>query len=90
MSAVRLSDGAIADRVERSTLKAREAAAYIGCSYWKLNELRKAGKIPFVDLDGMTLYRRESLDQWLAEREATSTQRRERAPEPGKIRRLLP
>jgi excisionase family DNA binding protein len=90
MSAVRFSDDALADRVQRSTLKAREAAEYIGCSYWKLNELRKAGKIPFCDLDGLTLYRRESLDQWLAEREAASLKHQERLPEPGKIRRLLP
>jgi excisionase family DNA binding protein len=85
----RFSDEALASRVQRSTLKAREAAAYIGCSYWKLNELRKTGKIPFVDLDGMTLYRKESLDQWLAEREAASVQQRERAPESGKIQRLV-
>jgi hypothetical protein len=52
-------------------------------------ELRKAGKIPCIQLDGLILFRRETLDAWLAEREAASVQH-EAAPEPGKIRRLLP
>jgi excisionase family DNA binding protein len=70
-------------------MRAKEAAVYCGFSYWKLMELRKAGKIPCIQLDGLILFRRETLDAWLAEREAASVQH-EAAPEPGKIRRLLP
>ncbi len=73
-----------------STMRAREAAAYLGFSYWKLMELRKAGRIPCIRTDGdsgLILFRRETLNTWLSEREAASV-RHEAAPEPGKIRRL--
>jgi excisionase family DNA binding protein len=69
-------------------MRAKEAAAYLGLSYWKLMELRKAGKVPFVDLDGLILFRKEALDAWLIEKEAASTNR-EDLPVPGKIRRLV-
>ncbi len=72
-----------------STMRAKEAATYLGFSYWKLMELRKAGKVPSIQLDGLILFRKETLDQWLAEQEAASI-KQEDAPMPGKIRRLLP
>lgn len=69
-----------------STMPAKRAAEYVGISYWKLLELAKAGKVPHIRLDGRLLFRRESLDNWLADREAASLRRE---PEPaGKIRRL--
>lgn len=49
----------------RATLKAREAADYIGLSYWKLLELAKAGEVPHARVGGRVLFRRESLDAWL-------------------------
>ena len=72
-----------------STMRAKEAASYCGFSYWKLMELRKAGKVPCIELDGLFLFRKETLDQWLTERETASVRRRESKPEPGKIRRLI-
>ncbi len=71
-----------------STMRAKESAAYLGFSYWKLMELRKAGKIPSIQLDGLILFRRETLDAWLAEREAASV-KHEEAPASGRIRRLI-
>jgi excisionase family DNA binding protein len=71
-----------------STMRAKEAAAYLGMSYWKLMELRKAGKIPCIQLGGLILFRKETLDAWLAERETASV-KHESIPEPGKIRRLV-
>ena len=41
MSAVRFSDEALAERVQRSTLKAKEAADLVGVSYWKILEMAK-------------------------------------------------
>jgi excisionase family DNA binding protein len=73
-----------------STMRAKEAAAYLGLSYWKLMELRKDGKVPCIQLDGLLLFRKETLDAWLADQEAVSMQHRAKAPEPGKIRRLIP
>lgn len=71
----------------QATMRAKAAAEYLGVSYWKLLEWARAGKIPHIRLDGRILFRRESLDRWLAELEATSMK-----PEPetvrGKIRRL--
>jgi excisionase family DNA binding protein len=73
-----------------TTMRAKEAAAYLGFSYWKLMELRKAGKIPHIHLDGLILFRKETLDAWLAEQESTSIQQQERKQESCKIHRLLP
>jgi len=72
-----------------STMRAKDAATYLGFSYWKLMELRKAGKIPCIQLDGLILFRKETLDAWLAERESASILRQERKQEPNKINRLL-
>jgi len=71
----------------RATMPARQAAGYVGISYWKILELAKAGRIPHVKLDGRLLFRRESLDRWLTEREAASL-KKELEPAQEKIRRL--
>lgn len=71
----------------RATMTAKPAAKYIGISYWKLLELAKAGRVPHVRIDGRILFRRESLDQWLAAQERASLRREEPVPV-GKIRRL--
>jgi excisionase family DNA binding protein len=69
-------------------MRAREAAAYLGISYWKLMELRKAGRIPFSDLGGLFLFRKEALDAWLLEKETASV-KHEDSLASGKIRRLV-
>lgn len=70
----------------RATLKAKEAAHYLGFSYWKLLELVKAGEIPVIRAGNRLLFRRETLDLWLSQQEAASV---EPGPESvGKIRRL--
>jgi len=71
----------------RATMPAKQAAAYVGVSYWKLLEWAKAGKVPHIRTDGgRLLFRRETLDAWLAEQEQASL-RPELEPT-GKIRRL--
>lgn len=71
----------------RATMQTKPAAEYLGISYWKLLELVKAGKVPHIRVGGRILFRRESLDKWLEEQEATSV-RKEPESRPGKIRRL--
>jgi excisionase family DNA binding protein len=54
---------------EPLAVRPRIAAAKLGVSESTLDRLRKAGRIPFVKLDGAILYRIASLDQFLLEAE---------------------
>lgn len=76
--------------VQRATMDARAAAAYIGLSYWKTLELVKAGELPHIRIgsgtSGRVLFRRESLDNWLTRCEANSINTPGTAT--GKIRQL--
>jgi excisionase family DNA binding protein len=62
-------DGKLNNRI---TLDAKEAAKYIGISYWSILELTKRKKIPFSQVGGRKLFRRESLDKWLEDLEEKS------------------
>ena len=75
--------------MERETITAREAAKYLGISYWKLLQLAKAGKIPHIRFPGRILFRRKGLDEWLAEQERKSVFSKEEEQK-GKIRKLKP
>lgn len=76
--------------MERETITAREAAEYLGISYWKLLQLVKAGEIPHIRFPGRILFRRKSLDDWMEEQEMRSIRAREEAEQKGKIRKLRP
>lgn len=54
------------------TMKAKEAAEYVGISYWLLLELTKKRELPFIAAGGRKLFRKESLDLWMANREVQS------------------
>jgi excisionase family DNA binding protein len=56
----------------RSTLRAKEAAAYLGISYWLILELAKKKEIPHIRAGSRVLFRRESLDEWMQNQEAAS------------------
>ncbi len=58
-----------------STLTAKEAADYIGVSYWSLLEECKRGLVPHLRFHRRVLFRKESLDQWLLQKEVESTKR---------------
>ena len=62
------------DDGEPLAVRPRQAAAKLGISESTLDRLRKAGRIPFVKLDGAILYRVASLDKFLVEAEQWSTQ----------------
>jgi excisionase family DNA binding protein len=57
---------------ERSTLKAREAAAYLGVSYWLLLEMAKRGEVPHIRAGKLVLFRKEALDDWMRQQEQLS------------------
>ena len=54
---------------EPLAVRPRVAAAKLGISESTLDRLRKAGRVPFVKLDGAILYRVASLDKFLLEAE---------------------
>jgi len=58
----------------RNTMRAREAARFIGISYWKLLDMAKRGEIPHVRVGKLVLFRRNTLEGWLANQEAASVQ----------------
>ena len=60
------------DNYERATLTAREAAKFLGISYWLLLEMVKRKEIPCVKAGSRKLFRRESLERWLENKEAES------------------
>lgn len=70
----------------RETCEAAEAAEIIGCSAWTLYKLARERKIPHIRLGRRILFRRQSLLQWLDEREQASVQ--QEPPQVGKVRQL--
>ncbi len=58
--------------MSRSTLTAKEAAKYLGISYWLCLEMCKRGEVPHIRAGSRVLFRRESLDQWMAAQEQAS------------------
>lgn len=57
------------------TLKAKEAAQYLGCSYWKLLDMAKKSEIPHIRVGKLVFFRKETLDQWLGEQEMRSMEK---------------
>lgn len=73
----------------RATMKAKEAAEYIGISYWKLLELAKARKIPHIrGVGNRVLFRKDSLDAWMASQETASISNEDDKAGYGKLRAL--
>jgi hypothetical protein len=54
-------------------LKAKQAAAYICVSVWKLRNLTQAGEIPYIPGEGTApwLYDRADLDRWVERAKVT-------------------
>jgi excisionase family DNA binding protein len=55
-----------------ATLKAKDAAKYIGISYWKILDMVKKSEIPHIRAGNLVLFRQVTLDNWLQEQEAAS------------------
>lgn len=60
------------EQITRSTLTMKEAAEYLGISYWLINQLAKRKKIPFSKVGGKFLFRVKALDEYLTEQEKAS------------------
>ena len=58
--------------VKRITLTMREAADYLGISYWLINQLVRKKQIPYCKVGGKYLFRVQALDEYLKNMELQS------------------
>ena len=56
-------------KVQRSTLTMKEAAEYLGISYWLINQLVRRKQIPCSKVGGKFLFRIQVLDEYLSNKE---------------------
>ena len=54
------------------TLNAKQAAHYIGISYWTLLSLVREGRIKHFKAGSRILFRQQSLDEWITNSEEES------------------
>lgn len=59
----------------RTTMTAKEAAAYLGISYWLVLELSKQKRLKHVRAGKRVLFRKESLDEWMSLQEELSVKK---------------
>ncbi|WP_088227815.1 helix-turn-helix domain-containing protein [Desulfosporosinus sp. FKB] len=55
--------------IQRATLSSKEAAEYLGISYWLLLEMVKRKKITPIRCGGRYLFRQAGLDAWMTQQE---------------------
>lgn len=58
--------------VKRTTLTMKEAAEYLGISYWLVNQLVRRKQIPCSKVGGVYLFRVKALDEYLSDLEQKS------------------
>ena len=59
-------------KVQRTTLTMKEAAEYLGISYWLANQLVRRKQIPCSKIGGKFLFRVQALDEYLTKKEIDS------------------
>lgn len=57
----------------------KEAAEYLGISYWLINQLAKRKQIPYSKVGGKFLFRVKALDEYLTQKEEASVQQRKKS-----------
>lgn len=62
-------------KVERTTLTMKETAEYLGISYWLVNQLVRRKQIPCARVGGRVLFRVQTLNEYLKEKEENSIKR---------------
>ena len=62
------------EKMQRTTLTAKEAAEYLGISYWLITQLVKRKQIPCSRVGKRILFRKEVLDVYLSKKENDSIQ----------------
>lgn len=60
------------ERMQRTTLTAKETAEYLGISYWLITQLVKRKQIPCSRVGKRILSRKEALDIYLSKKENDS------------------
>jgi len=58
--------------IQSPVLNAKQAAQYLGVSYWTLLDLARQGKIKHFRGGNRLLFRQTSLDEWITEAELAS------------------
>ena len=58
--------------IERTTLTMKEAAEYLGISYWLINQLVRRKQLPCSKVGGKFLFRVQALDDYLTKKEQDS------------------
>lgn len=59
-------------KIQRTTLTMKEAAEYLGVSYWLINQLVRRKQIPCSKVGGKYLFRVQALDEYLKNMEQKS------------------
>ena len=59
-------------KIQRTTLTMKEAAEYLGISYWLINQLVRRKEIPCSKVGGKFLFRVQVLDEYLSSKEQES------------------
>lgn len=59
-------------KIQRTTLTMKEAAEYLGVSYWLINQLVRRKEIPCSKVGGKFLFRVQVLDEYLSTKEQES------------------
>ena len=59
-------------KIQRTTLTMKEAAEYLGVSYWLINQLVRKKQIPCSKVGGKYLFRVQALDEYLNNKEKES------------------
>ena len=59
-------------KVQRTTLTMKEAAEYLGISYWLINQFVRRKEIPCSKVGGKFLFRVQVLDEYLSSKEQES------------------
>ena len=60
------------DKIHRTTLIAKEAAEYLGISYWLITQLVRRKQIPCSRVGKRILFRKEALDIYFSKKENDS------------------
>lgn len=55
--------------IQKATLSSREAAEYLGISYWLILEMVKRKEINPIQCGRRYLFRQAGLDEWMAKQE---------------------
>ena len=63
------------EKIQRTTLTAKEAADYLGISYWLITQLVRRKQIPCARVGGRVLFRVKALDEYLSAKEEKSLNR---------------